>query len=106
MLCHERLLSRHGPTGVSPGASSGVLSLLDTLYGIFLCETRVQFVHLQYIQGPCEAPYSLITPSVFVRVCPCLSIPRSDRAGQGTHTAKPSPARSPFPSLIAQRGQV
>jgi hypothetical protein len=27
---------------------------------------------------------------VFVRACPCPSIPRSDRTGQETHIARPS----------------
>ena len=39
--------------------------------------------------GSCEIACSLTIPSVFVRACPCPSIPRSDRTGQGTYIARP-----------------
>ena len=41
-------------------------------------------------RGSCEITCSLTIPSVFVHACPCPSIPRSDRTGQGTHIARPS----------------
>ena len=41
--------------------------------------------------GSCEIPHSLTILSVFVRACPCPSIPHPDRTGQRTHIARPSP---------------
>ena len=35
--------------------------------------------------------YSLTIASLFVRACPCPSIPPPDRTGQGTHIARHSP---------------
>jgi len=45
--------------------------------------------------------YSLNIPSVFVRACPCPSIPRSDRTGQGTHIARQSSVGALFANSVA-----
>jgi len=60
-------------------------------------------------------PYSLTSLSVFVRACPCHSIPRPDRTGQGTHIASPSSrskwieipiAKRAVPVIYSQTGRM
>jgi hypothetical protein len=46
--------------------------------------------NVKRFQESYEMPSFLTVPSVYVRACPCPSIPRSERTGRGPHFARPT----------------